>query len=169
MVKQRALNTTVGPTTNGVKHNIYVADFLGKRELLDQRARAAFWAEALRCAFDTPFQRALPPAARFSSGHSWPHLGHLCIGFADLADGNNLGWFDGPIADQFDQDAVAVDLAKGKANILFALLRHAVFHGVIYFHANSMRASSYIVNWNLLLQIRGQRLEILCDKRLGVY
>jgi hypothetical protein len=27
-----------------------------------------------------PCQRALPPDARFSSCHSWPHFGHLFIG-----------------------------------------------------------------------------------------
>ena len=120
-----------------------------------QRTFAAFWAAVVRLAFETPFQRALPPPARLSSGHSWPHLGHLFIGFANLAERNNLGRFDCPIADEFDYDSVAVDLTQNKADILLAFLRLAVLHKVIYFHEVSMRASTDAVN------MKYERLSIL--------
>jgi hypothetical protein len=52
---------------------------LGASLRLLQRACAAFLASFVRCALDVPLHRALPPLERFSSGHSWPHFGHLFI------------------------------------------------------------------------------------------
>lgn len=113
----------------------------------------------MRCTFDTPFQRALPPTARLSSGHSWPHFGHLFIGFSDLADCNNLGRLDRPVTDQLDQDAFAVYLPQDEAEVLLPSLRLFALHDGIDFHVNIRRASSYQVNRPV--QKNSQQLELV--------
>lgn len=113
---------------------------------LPHLACAAFLAAALRFALDTPCHRALPPLARFSSGHSWPHFGHLFICFAHLTDGHCLGGFDAPVAKHLDQHAITVALPKDKADALLAFLLLAVPHDVIYFHAVVMHSSLHFVN-----------------------